>query len=338
MERSRVKLEWIVSKLGLSRSLYYRWRQKRKAGALEDIKPKAPDLNQVLAEEEEAVKVYALAHPRDGYRRLCWMMVDEDVVCLSPSSVYRILDRNDLLARWNVTPSVGRKPELPKRPHERWHTDLMYLWIAGRWYFFIGVLDGFSRYIVYWELLSRMTAAEVTDVVHAALDSYPGERPQIVNDNGSQFTSKDFRKLIKQFSLKQIRIRIHHPQSNGAIERFHRTLREEGLSDKELRNQLHAKDIIGEWIDIYNTKRLHAGIEYLTPEDRFLLRHEERKQVRLDKLENARKHRRGENLKRLGGSSCQIANGGSAPEPPGFSALSGTGLAQTGTREREHSA
>jgi hypothetical protein len=115
-------------------------------------------------------------------------------------------------------------------------------------------------------------------------------------------------------------------------------LREEGLSDKELRNQFHAKDIIGEWIDIYNTKRLHAGIEYLTPEDRFLLRHEERKQVRLDKLENARKHRREENLKRLGDSSCQIANGGSAPEPPGFSALSGTGLAQTETQEREHSA
>ncbi len=67
--------------------------------------------------------VYALAHPRDGYRRL--MMVDEDVVCLSPSSVYRILDRNDLLARWNATPSVGRKPELPKRPHERWHTDVI---------------------------------------------------------------------------------------------------------------------------------------------------------------------------------------------------------------------
>lgn len=206
-------------------------------------------LYRVLPEEEEAVKNYALEHPRDGYRRLAWMMLDEDVVYLSPSSVYRILDRHDLLNRWKPSTSVGQKPPKPTRPHQQWHTDLMYLWICGRWYFFIGVLDGFSRYIVHWELLSSMTAAEVTDVAHAALEKYPQYHPRIVSDNGSQFTSKDFRKLIKRFALQHIRIRVNHPESSGRIERFHRSLREEGLSDKELLDQLQAKRIIGVWIE-----------------------------------------------------------------------------------------
>lgn len=272
------------------------------------------------------MKQFALDHPQDGYRRLAWMMVDENVAYLSPSSVYRILDKLQLLCRWKPSESVGRMPPKPTRPHQQWHTDLMYLWVAGRWYFFIGVLDSFSRYIVHWDLVSDMTSRTVTDVVRAALEKYPGQRPRIVHDNGSQFTSKDFRKLIKRFALKQIRIRVHHPESNGRIERFHRSLRQEGLSDKELTNQLRAKDVITEWIEHYNTKRLHAALAYLTPEDWLVQRHEERKRERRGKLEQGRKLRYEENLKRSRAkSSCQRSGGDSVPAPLGFIALDGSG-------------
>lgn len=319
-------LDWILEKLGLARSSYYRWVGRRASDELEDRKPEAPDLYQVLPEEKEAVKEFALQHPQDGYRRLSWMMVDEDVTYLSPSSVYRILDDFDLLSRWKPSTTVGRKPEPPTRPHEQWHTDLMYLWIRGRWYFFIGVLDSFSRYIVHWDLLSSMTASAVTDVVHSALDKHPGLKPRIVHDNGSQFTSKDFRKLVKRFSLEQIRIRVHHPESNGRMERFHRSLREEGLADKELVNQLQAKDIIEQWVQHYNDERLHAALGYLTPQDWLVGRQQERKTERKLKLKNAREHRYQENLKRFSSSSCQRPpDGGSAPAPPGFSALGGAG-------------
>lgn len=338
-ERSRVTVDWILNKLGLSRSLYYRWRKRRASGELEDRKPEAPDLYQALDEEKDAVKEFALEHPRDGYRRLSWMMVDEDVAYLSPSSVYRILDEADLLSRWKPSTSVGQKPQPPGRPHEQWHTDLMYLWIRGRWYFFIGVLDSFSRYIVHWDLLSSMTASDVTDVVHAALEKHPELKPRIVHDNGSQFTSKDFRKLVKRFSLKQIRIRVHHPESNGRMERFHRSLREEGLADKELRNQLEAKDIIDQWVRHYNDERLHASLGYLTPQDWLLGRQQERAAERKLKLKTGRVHRYQENLKRFSSSSCQRPGGDSAPAPPGFSALGGSGWdSQTQSQECEHSA
>ncbi|MGH8545416.1 MAG: integrase core domain-containing protein [Gammaproteobacteria bacterium] len=109
------------------------------------------------------------------------------------------------------------------------------------------------------------------------------------------------------------------------MERFHRTLREEGLSDKELRNQLQAKDIIQEWIDHYNRERLHAGLGYLTPEDWLVGRQEERRAERRVKLEMGRLRRYEENLKRFSSSSCQRPSGGSAPAPPGFSAFGGSG-------------
>lgn len=330
-QRSRVGLEWVLDRLGIGRALYYRWQLRRRQGQLEDQQAPPVDLYQALPEEKEAVVQFALAHPRDGYRRLAWMMVDQEVAYLSPSSVYRILDERNLLCRWKPSISSGRKPEPPTAPHQQWHTDLMYLWINGRWYFFIGVLDAYSRYLVHWELLASMRAQEVTDVIHRALEKYPGLHPKIVHDNGSQFTSRDFRKLVKRFSLTQIRIRIYHPESNGKIERLHRTLRQEGLADKTLVNQLQVREIIAEWVEHYNRERLHAGLAYLTPQDWL----EGRQQVRLDerkkKLQQAKKTRYEENLKRRQNEiSCQRAEtGGFAPEPPGFTAKAESGSSQS---------
>ena len=80
----------------------------------------------------------------------------------------------------------------PTSPNQRWHTDIMYLWVEGGWYFFVGVLDGYSRYLVHGELLASMRADDVTLVVQRALEKVPGAKPDIVSDHGSQFTSKDF--------------------------------------------------------------------------------------------------------------------------------------------------
>ena len=255
------------------------------------------NLNALLPQEEEAIVSYALDHPREGYRRLSYMMIDEDVVYCSPSSVYNVLSDRDLLCRWKPRTSVGVPVEKPTAPHQRWHTDIMYLWIAGRWYFFVSVIDGYSRYIVHWELLNSMRADDITLVVHRALEKVSGETPDIVSDNGCQYTSRDFKMLIKHFQLKHITIRIRHPESNAVVERLHRSVRD-GLSDKELRDLSHARQIIGEWVVYYNKKRLHAGIMYLRPEDYHVGRQEFLLQERREKLHQARINRRKVNLQK----------------------------------------
>jgi putative transposase len=154
-------LRRVLKHLGLSKGRYYEWVKRAGAERLADHSTAASSLGMILEEEKQAVIRYALAHPKDGYRRLAWQMVDEDVAYVSPSSVYRILNDADLLYRWKRGRGVGEPPARPQRPNERWHTDIMYLRVESTWYFLVTVLDGYSRYVVHWELLTSMRAADV---------------------------------------------------------------------------------------------------------------------------------------------------------------------------------
>ena len=80
----------------------------------------------------------------------------------------------------------------------------------------------------------------------------------------TKFIGKEFREIIKVHQGKDVRIAAYHPQSNGIEERFHRTLRQEGLS--RYRNLIDAKQKVGKWIAYYNTYRLHSSIAYMPPE------------------------------------------------------------------------
>lgn len=223
--RSDQKVKWVLSHLGLAENTYYRWRRMEASGNLEDAYCKVPNLDTTLNWEKEATIKYALENPKEGYRRLSYMMIDDDVVCLTPSTVYRILSERDLLHRYKRSEkSPGRYDFKPEKPHQQWHIDIMYLWVSHRWYFFVGVLDAYSRYIVHWDLLETASSADIRAVIESALRKYPGVTPRIVTDNGPQFKSKDFRVLLKEFSLLDIKCRIRHPESNGKIERFHRSL------------------------------------------------------------------------------------------------------------------
>jgi transposase InsO family protein len=287
----------ILKALGLTRARYRDWVKRAARDALADRPPIASFRDGILAEEKDAVKAYALAHPKDGYRRLAWQMVDADVAYLSPSSVYRVLDEADLLSRWKRSTSSGTAPAKPTRPHERWHTDLMYLRIQDTWYFLVTVLDAYSRYVVHWELLTTMRAEDVQLVIQQALEQ-TGATPDIVTDNGSQFTAKEFKDLVRRFVFKHIRIRWYHPESNGLVERFHRSTRE-ALGDEALRNLAQARVLIGEWVREYNEQRLHAGLGYLTPAEYYRGNPAARLAERQVKLEAGRRKRRETNQVRL---------------------------------------
>lgn len=261
-------LDWILSELRLTRSVYYDWLGKQKIGRLADrvVVPRSP--LKVLPEEVKSAVEYAKTHPREGYRRLAWMMVDDDIVYLAPTAVYRILDKHDLLYRWKrPAPGMGKKVPVASYPDEVWHVDLMYLWVKGRWYFLVTVLDSYSRYVVHWELALSMLASEVADIIAAALEKVPGKRPRIVRDNGSQFVSKEWREVIRHFEIEEIPIRVRHPESNGRIERYHRSVREEAFGDEEKEDYYQARDLLDQWVKYYDNERLHSALNYLRPVD-----------------------------------------------------------------------
>ena len=266
---------------------------------LKDLVPgPRPSPYRILPEEKEAAVAFALEHPREGYRRLAWMMVDEDVAYLSPSSVYRIPSLGaDLLHRWKRSQRSGEPPPEPTAPNERWHTDLMYLRIGDSWYFLVTVLDAYSRYVVHWELLTTKTAAAVRVVI-------PGRAEEDGSEGRDRHGQRDpvhgegLRAAGAGLELEHIRIRTYHPESNGKLERFHRSTRD-ALDETDLVNLSRAREIIGGWVEFYNTERLHAGLEYLPPAEYGEGEPEARLEERREKLERARERRERVNRERL---------------------------------------
>jgi transposase InsO family protein len=221
------------------------------------------------------------------------MMMDDDIAAVSPSTTYRVLKSMGLLNRWNKIKksSKGNGFEQPVLVHQHWHIDIKYVNFRGTFLFLISIIDGYSRYIVHHELRMNMQEYDVEITVQRALEKYPCVKPRLITDNGSQFISKDFAEYLKQAGLQHIRTSIAYPQSNGKIERYHRTIHEECLMKKSLIDLDDARKQIANFIEYYNTKRLHSSLFYLTPDDFLNGRISEKLIERNTKLQLAKKAR-----------------------------------------------
>ena len=277
--------------IGLSSSKYYSWiiRFEQPNNHNRNI----PKKHWILDWEREAIINYAGTHIGEGYRRLTYMMMDDDIVAVSPSTTYRVLKSAGLLNRWNKVKksSKGKGFEQPVSVHQHWHIDIKYVNFRGTFLFLISIIDGYSRYIVHHELRMNMQEYDVEITVQRALEKYPCAKPRLITDNGSQFISKDFAEYLKQAGLQHIRTSIAYPQSNGKIERYHRTIHEECLMRKSLIDLDDARKQIANFIEYYNTKRLHSSLFYLTPDDFLNGRITEKLDQRNTKLQLAKKAR-----------------------------------------------
>ena len=191
-------IHWI----GIPRSKFYDWR--RRYGKVNEHNRWIPRDFWLTEAEKQSILDYYHDHPLEGYRRLTYMMIDADIVAVSPSSVYRVLKHADLLARWNR--KVSKKGDgfhQPLKPHEHWHIDISYVNICGTFYYLCSILDGFSRYIVHWEIRPQMTEKDVEIILQRARERFPDARPRIISDNGSQFIAKDFK--VKLAAAREVR-------------------------------------------------------------------------------------------------------------------------------------
>ncbi|MGF1580476.1 MAG: transposase [Gemmataceae bacterium] len=197
------------------------------------------------------------------------MMLDADVVAVSPSSVYRVLKGAGLLDRHNTKPTkkgTGFVP--PQKAHDHWHVDVAYLNIAGTFYYLCSILDGYSRYIVHWEIRETMTETDVETILQRARERFPGVKPRIISDNGPQFVAKDFKEDIRICGMTHVRTSPYYPQSNGKIERFHRTIKGEAIRPGTPLSLEDAQRIVSGYVTHYNEVRLHSAIGYISPKDK----------------------------------------------------------------------
>jgi transposase InsO family protein len=275
---------------GLNRFKFLDWRRRK--GTKNQHNSPVPRSHWIADWERQAIIEAYPDHVRDGYRRFAYILLDIGEVCVSPSTVYRVLSDADLLRHWNrKVSSKGTGFIQPLRPHAHWHIDISYLNISGTFYFLCSVLDGCSRAILVWDIQSSMPEGSIEIILQRALEKYPGHNPRVISDNGPQFIARDFKEYIRVSGMTHVRTSPYYPQSNGKIERWHGTLKQDCIRPKTPLTLDDARRVVGEFIDHYNNVRLHSAIGYITPAAMLEGRLAAITAERTEKLELARQRR-----------------------------------------------
>ena len=315
----------LLAGLGLRRDRFYEW--SRRYGQANRHNAPIPRDFWIEEWERQSIVAYYLQHQQDGYRRVTYMMLDADIVAVSPSTTYRVLTRAGLLRRWARSPSKkGTGFQQPLRPHEHWHIDVSYLNLANTFYYFCGLLDGFSRYLVHWEIRQQMTTADIEIIIQRAREKFPEARPRIISDNGPQFIARDLKQFLRLAGMTHVRTSPFYPQSNGKLERFHQSLKRECIRPRSPVDDQDARLVVGQYAGDYNDQRLHSAIGYIAPRDKLEGRAPAIFEQRRRKIQQARERRK-----------ARLISQGTAPAATAAQALtspaSSTTILSTGETE-----
>ncbi len=265
--RTELPAKRLVQWIGISSSKFHDWKQRY--GKINEHNALVPRDHWLEAWEKQAMVAFHSDHPTEGYRRLTYLMMDQDVVAASPATVYRVLKAHGCFERWNNKNSTkGTGFQQPLTTHEHWHCDISYVNVCGTFYYLCSVLDGCSRYLVHWELRERMTEADVEITLQRAKEAYPEATPRIITDNGPQFVAKDFKEFIRVSGMTHVKTSPYYPQSNGKIERWHQTIKQDCIRQHVPLSLEEARQLVERFVDDYNHSRLHSAIGYVTPADK----------------------------------------------------------------------
>jgi len=272
--------------LSLSTGKYYHWRKHSDQPASKSVVPRS---HYLLQWEKEAIIAYRHDHFEEGYRRLSYMMLDEGVVAVSAASVYRILKEANLLAnQWRHSKTRGSGFVQPTRPHQHWHLDISYINFKGSFVYLVALIDGYSRYIVRAEVRASVEALDIEILIERAREAFPGVKPVLITDNGPQFIAREFKSYLEIVGINHRRTRFYYPQSNGKIERFMQTCKNESVRRQSFIDLDDLKGQISNYIEHYNTRRLHSSLGYVTPFDMLTGRQTSIFKERRAKLQQAR--------------------------------------------------
>ena len=283
VEMSGFKVTEALKKLDVPKSTYYRWRAKyRRFGeqGLRDRKSTpARQWNKITKDEEEAILEAADDNPEMSSREISFYITDTKDFTISESSVYRILKREGLI-RDSVIESFPAGKEYHTKPsfvNEQWQTDATYLHVQGwGWFYLISILDDFSRKIIAWELQKSMTGEDFIEVIEQACDRSGVQSncmPNLVSDRGPALISGELRDYLDDKGIHHIKASAYHPQTNGKIERWHKSMKMVvKLHVYDCPNEL--KKEIGKFIGNYNKSRYHESLGNVTPDDVFYGRRE----------------------------------------------------------------
>jgi transposase InsO family protein len=275
VDQSELGVSKTLRSLGIHKSTFYKWYRVYVDKGIVGLSPQKRtrrQWNSIPEPQKQLVVEVALDHPELSPRELSVKITDEQKVFISESSVYRILKAKGLI----TTPAyilLSASNEFRKKTHfvhELWQTDFTYFRVVGwGWYYLSTILDDYSRYIIYWELCKTMMANDVERSVEKALSLAglrKGKRPRLLSDNGSCYVSSELGNYLATKGILQIHGKVNHPQTQGKIERYHRSMKNVIKLDNYYcpEELTHAIEV---FVNYYNNERYHESLDNVTPAD-----------------------------------------------------------------------
>lgn len=300
--RSEIGVNRTLRENGLNKSTFYTWYHAYSQNGIEGLMPNKRSSNRQWNSIPEAQKnmvvELALDRPALSCRELAYKITDEQGIFISESSVYRILKQRDLIPAPNhfLLSAANEFKDKTEFVHQMWQTDFTYFKVIGwGWYYLSTVLDDYSRYIIHWELCDSMKAEDVKRTVNTAIEKAKLKskaKPKLLSDNGSCYISNELRTYLKDdLKMKQVHGKPMHPQTQGKIERYHRTMK----NVVKLNHFYHPEELVEaleKFVENYNNKRYHESLKNLPPADVYFGRSEQilekRRQIKSDSIRKRR--------------------------------------------------
>ena len=277
VEQSSDSVNKTLKALGIHKSTFYRWYNAYLLNGYDGLSTKQTKResywNQVPEKEQNLILDMALEHTAKSSREIAYLYTDTFDKFISESTVYRILKRHGLIQTpaFELIKAADEFKDKTTYVNQMWQTDFTYFKIPGwGWYFLSTVIDDYSRYIVHWKLYRNMRAEDAKETIEQAIiksNLKPGQRPdKVLSDNGSSYIGAIFRDYLIDEGIKPVNGRPLHPQTQGKIERYHRTMKSVIKLDVYHRPEELVK-ALEKYVPYYNNERYHESIKNVAPAD-----------------------------------------------------------------------
>ncbi len=305
VEESSLSISQTLKHLDIHRSTFYNWLKRYHENGIDGLEDRKPSpkavWNKITQEHQDAIVDVALDKPALSPREIAVTYTDQEAYFVSESSVYRLLKAQDLITSpAYILMQASEKFQNPsKRVNELWQTDFTYFKIISwGWYYLSTVLDDYSRFIVAWRLCTSMTANDVAETLDDALH-FTGldqikvrHKPRLLSDNGPCYLSGELSSYLENNGMTHTRGKPYHPQTQGKIERWHRSMKNQILlNNYYLPGEL--QEHIQQFVSYYNHERYHESLDNLTPADVYYGRGkailDQREKIKCDTLSMRRK-------------------------------------------------
>ncbi len=295
VEGSELGVKQTLEELGISRSTFYEWYKNYLENGFDGLKPKVANRksfwNKIPDTKRNEVVEIALDQTALSPRELAHHITDNHGWFISESSVYRILKERGLITSpaWILMQAADEFKDKTTYIHQQWQTDFTYFKIIGwGWYYLSTVLDDYSRYIITWELCKNMETDDAKRSIEEAIMETgvnKDDMPRLLTDNGSSYISYEFDNYLMEINMGHVRGAPYHPQTQGKIERYHRTMKNiVKLENYFFPDDLRAK--LADFVDYYNNKRYHEALGNVAPADVYFGR---AKQIKMQRQETKMK-------------------------------------------------